>query len=107
MLDGCGDDMTLSRLRSQGAMNCRVVALGAAASKNKLPWIGVEKGGQFLAGLFDMSGDLFAERVSAGRISPQIADKRQHRFDHLGGNPSGSVIVQVTKLSLTHGREKI
>src|SRR5258706_4317360 len=105
MLDGGGDDMTLSRLRNQGAVDRGVVALSAAAGEDDLSGVGMEESRELFPRLVDVRSDLFAKSIRAGRIAPILPQEREHGFQHLRGNLRSGVIVEIAKLALIHPQE--
>jgi hypothetical protein len=103
MLDGRGDDVPLSRMQCQRAVNRRVVALSAAAREDDLLGLRVDQSCDFCAGFVDVFADLAAELVGAGRVAPKLAQKRHHGVDHFGSDPRGGVVIEVTEFLLSHG----
>src|SRR5262245_41198761 len=82
-------------MRQQGAMNRRIVALGAAACEDDLAWFSMDQRRYLLARLFDMGHDLAPKGIGARGISPILLQEGQHCVDDFGGYPSRGIVVEV------------
>src|SRR5882762_6955821 len=102
MFDGGGDDVAFAWLSDQRAVDCGVIALGAATGENDFLWISVDEDGEFFAGFFDVIGNLFAKGVGAGWVAPLVLKKGEHGLQHLRRDAGGGVVVEITKLALAH-----
>src|SRR5438045_9367083 len=78
MLDAGGRDVAFLGMGNQSAMDCRVIAFGAATCENDLPLISVNQGSDPGACLLDPPGNLMSKGISAGRIAPMLGQKRKH-----------------------------
>ena len=94
--------MAFAGLSDERAVDCGVVALGAATGENDFLRICVDKRGELFAGFFDVIGDLFAKGVGAGRVAPLVLKKGEHGVQHLRRDAGSGVVVQITKLALAH-----
>ena len=95
MFDRRSEHVPLLRMRDQRAVNRRIVAFGAATGENDLARIGVDQRRHFFPRRFDVFGDALSKRVNAGRISPKIAQKRNHRVHDFRRDPGRGVVVEI------------
>src|SRR5438034_9083690 len=95
MLDcGC-EHMALVRLQRQRAVDCRVVALGAAARKHNLFRLRIDQRSHFFPSRFDVLCEPMPELICARRIAPKLRQIRRHRLEHFRGDASSSVVIEI------------
>ena len=102
VLDRSGQDVGLAGLRDQGALDRRVVALGAATGEDDLARLGVDQGRNPRPGFVQVRAELASEGVGARRVAPILAQERKHGLDHLGGDLRRGVVVEVINRRAAH-----
>ncbi len=95
MLHGRGHHMPFAWLRRERRMDRRVDALGAATGEQDLFRIRVDQASHLLSSSRDRGSQRMPERVGARRVSPMLAQERQHLFQNLRGNPGGGVVIKI------------
>ncbi len=94
--------MAFAGLRRQGAVDGRVVALGAATGEDDIARLGVDERRDPRPRVVYMAGELASEGVAAGGIAPMLAQEGQHRLHHLGRDLRRRVVVKVTDGRVVH-----
>src|SRR6267142_1641593 len=102
MLDRCGEHMPLLRMRDEGALNRRVIALGAAAREYEFARVRINQGRNFGSRLLDMLGHLMPKSVRARWITPIFFQKGEHRLDNLRRDTRGGIVVEIIDRRLVH-----
>ena len=106
VFDGGGDHVLLARIHHQGAVDRRVVRLGAAAREGDFLRIGIQQRRHLLTRLLHMPVHLGAKSVGAGGVAPEVRQEREHRFHDFGGDARGRVVIEINDFfgsSLAHG----
>src|SRR5262249_20342184 len=93
MFDGTGDNV--SGKFSAKAEQREVVRLGGAAGEDHLVGVGVEQGGDLVAGVFQGAAGVAAELVGAGRVAVDLGEIQAHRLPDGGQEGRGGVAIEV------------
>ena len=94
-----GDDMTLFGLGLGGGEPCGVIGFRTAAGEDHFFGIGTDELGDLLTSGRDVTADLAAEGMHAGRVAVQRPESGHHGFNHFGSDGGRGVIVEIDDVS--------
>ena len=101
------DNVPFGRICLQRGGDGGVVTLRRARGENHIHRVRANQLRHLFARRLDNRLEFRTELVRAGRIAPFRREVRHHRFQHLGQDGSGRVVVEVNhKVHPTHGKSR-
>jgi hypothetical protein len=96
MFDLCSDDVpAVITVSLSYSSYSEVVGFSATGQENDFGWDGVDKSGDFTAGLLDGGLRALSKRVHGLRVAHLIGEVGQYRFDDFGCHSRGRAVVEI------------
>ena len=98
MFNGRGDEVLPSCLEgSRRPQNREIIRFCSTAGKNDFARFGAQKSGRAVARVVQQRPCFSPDAVNGGRVAPDFAQKRQHRFAHRRVERRGGVVIEINR----------